>query len=251
MLLLLLLLILLLTPLLAYTIYKPPYLLIKLLQWYYTPVIFHLPLPSSQKIIALTLDDAPSPFTSDILDLLAAHRAKATFFIIGSQVSAHLDIIQRIRDEGHELGNHAWKDEPTISLPPSQLDRQVMEVEALLPSNAPLSISSEVYPNPPKYFRPGSGFFNKAMVRRIQQLGYRTVLGSVYPHDPQIHNAGINARHVLGRIRPGSVVIMHDRREYSIEQVRLVLEGLESKGWRATSVGGLLEAKAEVETKGY
>ena len=86
-------------------------------------------------------------------------------------------------------------------------------------------------------------------MQRMQHFGYRTVLGSVYPHDPQIHNPGVNARHVLSRVRPGSVVIMHDRRKYSVEQIRLVLEGLEKKGFEATSLGGLLEAKAEVEGK--
>ncbi|TVY31262.1 putative 30.6 kDa protein in fumA 3'region, partial [Lachnellula occidentalis] len=216
---------------LAYTIYKPPPFIISYLQHKYSPVIFHLPLPPSHRTIALTIDDAPSDHTPAILDLLAKHHASATFFIIGSQAQENPSLIHRIHDAGHELGNHAWNDEPSISLPQSELERQVKEVEALLPANA-----SGV-----KFFRPGSGIFNRKMVRLLGGLGYRVALGSVYPHDAQIKSARWNAAHVLSMVRPGGVVIMHDRRGYSVEEIRLVLEGLERSGWRVVSLGELVK----------
>lgn len=228
--------ILLLILILAYIIYRPPTLLIKFFQWHNPSVIFHIPLPASQPIIALTLDDAPSSETGHILDLLKAHNAKATFFIIGSQVSRYPGIVERIHSEGHELGNHAMTDDPSFQLPVSELERQIGEVEQMLPGNA----------NGMKYFRPGSGWFNGRMKERIERLGYRLVLGSVYPHDPQIPRPRLNAWHVLSMVRPGSVVIMHDRRGYSPEQVGLVLKGLDEKGLKVESLGGLL-AIAEAE----
>jgi peptidoglycan/xylan/chitin deacetylase (PgdA/CDA1 family) len=215
---------------LAYTIYKPPPLLIAYLQHKYDPVIFHLPLPTSQRIVALTIDDAPSDYTPAILDLLKKHNANATFFIIGSQAKENPALIQRIHDQGFELGNHAWNDELSLSLPLSELKRQVKEVDTLLPPN----------PSGTKFFRPGSGFFNKKMVEMLKEMGYRVALGSIYPHDAQIKSARWNARHVLSMVRPGGVVIMHDRRGYSVEEVRLVLEGLERGGWRVVSLGELV-----------
>ncbi|TVY24276.1 Peptidoglycan-N-acetylmuramic acid deacetylase [Lachnellula hyalina] len=224
---------------LAYTIYKPPPLLINYLQQKYRPVIFHLPLPPSHRTIALTIDDAPSDHTPAILDLLAKHHAAATFFIIGSQAQENPSVIRSIHEAGHELGNHAWNDEPSISLPLSELERQVKEVEALLPPNA----------SGLKFFRPGSGFFNGKMVGLLAGLGYRVALGSVYPHDAQITNPRWNAAHVLSMVRPGGVIIMHDRRGYSVEEIRLVLEGLERGGWKVVSLGELVRVSEEVEGK--
>ncbi|KAE9372584.1 carbohydrate esterase family 4 protein [Stipitochalara longipes BDJ] len=235
MLLLILLTLLLILFLLAYTIYKPPFFIISFFQWKYPSVLFHLPLPSSQKLIALTIDDAPSPYTSQILDLLKEYNAKATFFIIGSQISSHPSILARIHAEGHETGSHAWHDEASLSLPLTELKVQIQELDELLPGNE----------NGEKYFRPGSGFFSKGMVEMVRGLGYRTVLGSVYPHDPQIHSARWNSRHVLSMVKPGAVVIVHDRRGYSVEEVERILKGLKEGGWKVESLGGLLRIAEE------
>ena len=74
----------------------------------------------------------------------------------------------------------------------------------------------------------------------LKGMGYRVALGSVYPHDAQIQKPKWNARHVLSMVKPGAVIIMHDRRGYSVEEVGLVLEGLERGGWKAVSLGELV-----------
>ena len=171
-----------------------------------------------------------------MLDLLSHYGAKATFFVIGSQIAAHPDLLQRMHDEGHEIGNHAWRDEPSVSTPLAELERQIIEMEALLPPN----------PGGGKYFRPGSGVFSGKLVERVMGLGYRVCLGSIYPHDAQIQRPRVNARHVLSMLRPGGIVIMHDRRSYSAEQLDLVLKGMAAREWKAESLGGLLRLADEV-----
>jgi peptidoglycan/xylan/chitin deacetylase (PgdA/CDA1 family) len=230
MLLISLLLLFILVMILGYTVYKPPTLLVGFMQWYNPDVLFFVPLPASQRVVALSFDDAPAPSTAKILDLLQEYGAKATFFIIGSQISEYPQLLRRIVAEGHEVGNHAWDDEPSVKLPLSELERQIKDIDSLLPANE----------DGAKYFRPGSGFFNQKMIEMVKSLGYRAVLGGIYPHDPQIHNPRLNAKHVLSMLRPGGIVIMHDRRSYSAEQIELVLRGLKEKGWRGESVGGLL-----------
>lgn len=253
--LLLILFILFLIPLLAiYTIYRPPQFLIHLLQRSYPSVIFQIPLPSTRAHLALTIDDAPSRYTGEILNLLKKHHAHATFFIIGSQVSAYQDVLQRIHDEGHEVGNHAWRDEPSLSLPINELSSQMSRLDALLPANRPIQIPrssvnhAASWLQRPRYFRPGSGFFNREMLAHVERAGYRMALGSVYPHDPQVGYPSINARHVLGMKRPGSVIIMHDRRSWSVRQIQLVLEGLarEDRDWKVGSLGELLAEQEQV-----
>jgi len=224
---------------LAYMIYKPPQIVIDYLQRRYPDVLFQIDIPPSQQVVALTIDDAPSAETGKILDLLKIHNAKVTFFVIGNQITGHTELLERMHQEGHEIGNHAWADEPSLNLPLTELGRQIKEVESQIPRNA----------NANKYFRPGSGFFNAGLVEMVRELGYRVVLGGIYPHDPQIHNPKLNAKHVLSMVRPGGIIIMHDRRSYSADQIRLVLEGLTKNGWKITSVGGLLEVADGLKTK--
>jgi peptidoglycan/xylan/chitin deacetylase (PgdA/CDA1 family) len=227
------------TSLFAYTIYKPPKFIFTFMQWKNPDVLFQVSIPSNQKVAALTLDDAPSSETTRMLDLLKTYGAKATFFIIGGQTDSYPGLVQRMHDEGHETGNHAWFDEPSIKLPLSELERQIKEVDALLPQNS----------NSVKYFRPGSGFWNGKMLERVKSLGYRVVLGCIYPHDPQIHSAKVNSAHVLSMVRPGGVIIMHDRRPYSADQLELVLKGLTAEGWKILSLGGLLQIAEEGKIK--
>lgn len=104
-------------------------------------------------------------------------------------------------------------------------------VEDLLPHND----------NGIKYFRPGGGFFSTNMVERVTKLGYQVTLGCIYPHDPQIWSARANARHVLSMVRPGGIIIMHDRRGHSAPQLELVLKGLKDDDWDVVCVGGLIE----------
>lgn len=224
--------------LLAYLIYKPPKPIFTFMQWKNPDVLFQVDIPSNRRIVALTIDDAPSSETAKILDHLKTYNAKATFFIIGSQVASN-PLLERMHAEGHETGNHAWRDEPSIKLPIAELRHHMTEVDAMLPPNE----------NGVKYFRPGSGFWNSKMLEMTKGLGYRTVLGCVYPHDPQIHSARINANHVLSMVRPGAIIIMHDRRPYSAEQLERILKGLAAEGWRVESLGGLLKIAEEEKGK--
>ncbi|KUJ13783.1 glycoside hydrolase/deacetylase [Mollisia scopiformis] len=229
--------------LLVYIIYKPPTWLVTFMSWKNPDVLFHVPLPPSNHVVALTIDDAPSSETGKILDILKTYNAKATFFIIGSQVGPYPEILERIHNEGHEMGNHAWKDEPSINLPTSELQQQLLDVEKMLIPNS----------NGLKYFRPGSGYFNKKMTDMVKGMGYKTVLGDIFPFDPVVPNARINAKHVLSMLKSGGVIILHDRRSYSPEQLEIALKGMQARGWRAESLGGLLkiaeDAKMEKKAK--
>ena len=216
---------------LGYIIYYPPKALFDYMQRRSPKVLFQVSIPSAQRIVALTLDDCPSPHTATMLDSLRRYSAKATFFIIGDQVPGHNNLIDRIHAEGHEVGNHAWTDEKSVLRPLNELERQIKAVEALLPANR----------NGLKYFRPGGGFYSSGMVERVVGMGYKIVLGCVYPHDPQVWSPALNARHVLSMVRSGGIIIMHDRREHSAPQLELVLKGLKEKGWEVVSIGGLLE----------
>lgn len=219
-----------------YCIYKPPNTLIRYFQRRWPDVLWHV--PTTEKVIALTIDDAPSEFTRGILEVLKENDAKATFFVIGGQVAGREDILREMVQGGMELGNHAMHDEPSRSLSPTQLEVEMGQVESSINS----TYAALELPRPPKYFRPGSGFFSTRMRAQIKELGYQMVLGSIYPHDPQIPYPKVNARHILSMARPGGIIICHDRRGWTVPMLRKVLPELKRRGYVITTVTGLLKA---------
>lgn len=134
----------------------------------------------------------------------------------------------------------AMHDEPSRSLSDTTLVEQIQSVEDML-HKAYAAVDTE--PSP-KYFRPGSGFFSKRMRNMLDRLGYRLVLGDIYPHDPQIRSWRVNASHILSMLRPGGIIICHDRRSWTAPMLRKVLPEIRSKGYRIITVSELLkEAK--------
>lgn len=247
-----------------YVIYKPPNLLIRYFARRWPDVLWHVPEEAlgpapeeeegagdgergrgrgrgkREKVIALTIDDAPSSHTSDILSVLSDNQAHATFFLIGSQIPGREDMLKNIVQQGNQLANHAMHDEPSRSLKPATLTAELNQVQSYI--SATYALLNQ--PGPPRYFRPGSGFFSSRMREVVRELGYTIVLGSVYPHDAQISYAGVNARHILSMVKPGAIVICHDRRSWTAPMLRVVLPELKRRGYRVTTVSGLLEAAA-------
>ena len=217
-----------------YWIHKPPAFVLHYFQRRWPDVLWCV--STSSKVIALTIDDGPSECTNEIMQILKSNGATATFFIIGSQIAGREETLKDLIRNGNELGNHAMHDEPSRSLSDATLVNQIQSVEEML-HHAYAAVDAEP---PPKYFRPGSGFFNGRMRRMLGRLGYRLVLGSIYPHDPQVPFWRINAGHILSMLRPGGIIICHDRRSWTAPMLRKVLPEIRRKGYRITTVTELL-----------
>jgi peptidoglycan/xylan/chitin deacetylase (PgdA/CDA1 family) len=222
-----------------YMIYKPPNLLIRYCQRRWPHVLWHVPM--SAKVIALTIDDGPSEYTSEIMQILAANGATATFFIIGSKVAGRESTLEGLVHNGNELANHAMYDETSRSLSDAVLIDEIKSVEDMIHS---AYAAADAKP-PPRYFRPGSGFFNERMLRTLEKLNYRLVLGSIYPHDPQISFWRANAGHVLSMLRHGGIIICHDRRSWTPPMLRKVLPEMRRRGYRVVTITELLKEAAK------
>ena len=218
-----------------YFVYKPPNLLIRYFQYRWPDVLWQT--STSSRIVALTIDDGPSDYTDGILQVLRANNASATFFVIGSQVVGREKTLQDLVRAGNELGNHAIYDEPSRALSDTTLTNQIQSVEKML-HEAYVAVDAEL---PPKYFRPGSGFFHARMRKLLRKLGYRLVLGSIYPHDPQIPYWRVNANHILSMLQPGGIIICHDRRSWTIPMLQRVLPEIRRKGYRIVTITELLK----------
>ncbi|TDZ22208.1 Uncharacterized protein Cob_v005104 [Colletotrichum orbiculare MAFF 240422] len=222
-----------------YTIYKPPAFVISYFARKWPDVLWQV--STGERIIGLTIDDAPSQHTPEILKILRENDAHATFFLIGSQMNGREDVTGEIIKSGSELGNHAMHDEASRSLSDEQLQSEILEVRRKIK----VLYEYEDTPMPANYFRPGSGFFSDRMRLLVDKLGYRMVLGSVYPHDAQISSWRLNANHILSMARPGAIIICHDRRSWTIPMLRKVLPELKRRGYRILNLTELLK---EVDT---
>ena len=90
-------------------------------------------LNTDQRVVALTYDDGPNPpYTDRLLDVLAKHNVKATFFLIGNRIERHPETVNRIIAEGHQIGNHSYSHPLLGFLPPRYVQRQIERTDDLI-----------------------------------------------------------------------------------------------------------------------
>lgn len=220
----------------VWCVYKPPPYLIRYLRGKFPDVLFEV--STADKIMALSIDDAPSGHTDEIMQILRENDAHATFFVIGAQVEGREDTLQKLVREGHELANHAMHDEASSRLRIEELENQIREVKTKL--TAAYAAEGKILPN--NYFRPGSGFFTYSMRDFLGNRGFRIVLGSVFPHDPQIPYPSVNARHILSMAHPGAIIICHDRRSWTAPMLREALPELRRQGYKIVTITDLIKS---------
>jgi peptidoglycan/xylan/chitin deacetylase (PgdA/CDA1 family) len=185
------------------------------------------------RAFALTFDDGPHRETTpQLLDVLAKYQARATFFLIGERVIGNEPIVARITAEGHEIANHLMRDERSVLLSDLRFRRELAQVNSLL---APYG---EV-----RWFRPGSGWFTPRMLTSVAEQDLRLVLGTVVAmHNGRAGDRRI-ARSLLGGIRPGSIVVLHegtDERRGVVATTDQVLAELGRCGLAAVTVSDLV-----------
>jgi peptidoglycan-N-acetylglucosamine deacetylase len=190
--------------------------------------------PTTQPLVALSFDDGPHPtFTPQVLEILEEAGAKATFFLIGERALRHPDLVARIKREGHEVGNHYFRDGSTLSHSDGDF------LEYLERTEKAIGIAETR-----KLFRPPGGVAWPGQLERARSRGYTCVLGSAYPHDP-VHPPVWYIRWLTAKnLAPGAIVILHDGisdATRAIEALPDILAAGRSKGLRFVSIGSLME----------
>ena len=187
---------------------------------------------TGDRTVALTLDDGPdAAHTPALLGLLRAHGARATFFLISGRVPGREALVAAAVAQGHELGNHLTRDEPSIRLPPAAFAAAVREAGAVLGRFGPV-----------RWLRPGAAWYTGAMLDAIERAGYRCALGSVYPYDAHVPWARAAAAYILANTRPGAVIVLHEgdaRGRRTLEVLRRVLPALRARGYQVVTLSEL------------
>ena len=202
------------------------------------PVGVHWRVDTPEPLVALTFDDGPTThYTPAVLDALAQHDAKATFFVIGQHAKAHPALLRRIADAGHEIGNHTWS-HPDLST----LD----EPQALAQLGRTHDTLSAITGHAPTLMRPPFGRLGGSTLLAAAHHGYQVVLWSMELHE-RSRTSAQNARHLTTATTPGSVVLAHDGgpgpHSVGVAALPALLSGLTQRGFRFTTVSELLQAK--------
>src|SRR5437879_11290752 len=187
--------------------------------------------------IAMTFDDGPSAtLTPKLLDILAAHQIKATFFVIGENVAEHPEIVARAAREGHEIGNHSWSHPNFGKMSDDGVRSQLQRTDDAIKSATGAR---------PTLLRPPYGSITAREKRWINdQFGYQIILWDVDPYDWKRPGPSVVRNRILKETQPGSIVLSHDIHPGTIEAMPSTFDALEAKGFRFVTVSALIQAAA-------
>jgi peptidoglycan-N-acetylglucosamine deacetylase len=190
--------------------------------------------------VALTFDDGPDPaWTSRVLDILAAHGVRATFFLVGQRAAREPATVRAIAGAGHEIGSHGWSHASLWLCGPRRTEREIAQTKHLL---------GYLAGTPPALFRPPWGMVNAAMFSALRRHGQRCVFWSIQPEGLRPASALAQVAHVLRRAHPGAIVDLHDAEGTPGAPARLaaalpaMIDGLAAAGYGFATVGELLAA---------
>jgi peptidoglycan/xylan/chitin deacetylase (PgdA/CDA1 family) len=183
--------------------------------------------------IAMTFDDGPSAaLTPKLLDILAAHHIKATFFVIGENVAEHPEIVARAAREGHEIGNHSWSHPNFAKMSDEAVRRQLSRTDDAIKSATG---------NRPTLMRPPYGSITEREKRWIHdEFGYRIILWDVDPNDWKRPGPAVVRNRIVKETQPGSIVLSHDIHPGTIEAMPSTFDELAAKGFKFVTVSELI-----------
>lgn len=154
---------------------------------------------TTRPVVALTFDDGPDPAcTPELLELLGAHDARATFFMLGIAAARHPELVERVAGAGHAIGNHTW-DHPVLSRTPLREVRSQIR-----------ACQRALRPHGRRLFRPPYFAQSKVSVLAARLLGFRVVLANVDSGDWWNGDGRGIGEYLLGSVSPGDIVLLHD-----------------------------------------
>jgi peptidoglycan-N-acetylglucosamine deacetylase len=183
--------------------------------------------------VAIGFDDGPAPDTPAFVEMLERSRARATFFMIGDQVtlSYRATLLRELRD-GDVLGDH------TFTHPDLTASRNVRgQLEDTI------RVIHELTGYAPCIFRPPYGDYDSAVIRTARSLGLATVLWNVDPSDYALPGSAAISQRVLAQVQPGSIIISHDGggpRGQTLAAYPRIIAALRSRGYRIVTITELL-----------
>ena len=198
-----------------------------------TEKIFSLPVISktagTPKYIALTFDDGPSrKYTPILLDGLKERGVHATFFLMGKNIEGEEDIVKRMSEEGHLIGNHSYEHIQLTKAGAKAVCEAVEHTQEQIEA---------ITGKRPEYIRPPYGDWNEELEC---QSGMTTVLWSVDSLDWKLKDTGKIIRQVLKDVKDGDIILLHDIFPSSVEAALELIDILQKEGYVFVTADELL-----------
>lgn len=188
----------------------------------------------NKPMIALTFDDGPNKRTTiPILDALKEHDGVATFFVLGNRISNNVDILERMLEEGNEIGNHSYSHKELTKISSEELIEQIINTQNAIIDSTGIE---------PKLMRPTYGSYNDNLK---SQVNMPLILWSIDTLDWKSRNSKKVRDHVVGNVKDGDIILMHDIYDSTAEAVKLLVPELTNMGYQLVTVSELFEAKGK------
>jgi peptidoglycan/xylan/chitin deacetylase (PgdA/CDA1 family) len=184
---------------------------------------------SYDKKVALTFDDGPHPyFTEMLLDGLAERGVKATFFLIGTNMEGREDLVWRMHEEGHLIGSHTYSHVQLTTLTVSAACDEICRTNELIEN-----ITGET----PLYIRPPYGSWTEELECAVDMT---VVLWSVDPEDWKTQNKDAVVRSIVRDVEDGDIILLHDVYKSSVQAALEVVDRLQAEGYTFVTVDEMI-----------
>lgn len=179
--------------------------------------------------IAITFDDGPHPqYTEQLLDGLKERGVHATFFVTGEHASLHPDIIRRMYEEGHLIGNHTYSHMQLRNNNREQFKEELIKTNEII---------TEITGEDVVYVRPPYGSWDKKFETELNMF---PVLWTIDPLDWCSHNADCITSKILARAGENDIILMHDYYDTTVVAALQVIDDLMEKGYVFVTVEEIL-----------
>lgn len=182
---------------------------------------------TSKKVIYLTFDAGyENGYTATILDTLKKHNVKATFFVVGNYIQTSPDLVRRMVDEGHIVGNHSFHHPDMSNTDMETFTKEITSLETLFKETTGQDMQ--------KFYRPPQGKYSENNLKQANELGYKTIFWSLayvdwYVDKQPSHEEAFNK--LLPRIHPGAIVLLHSTSKTNSEILDELLTKWEEEGY--------------------
>ena len=192
-----------------------------------------------EKYVALTFDDGPrAETTRTLLDGLKERGVVATFFVVGEQIEGNETLILRMKDEGHQIGNHTYTHARLSSSSNTTVVEEIQKTEVVLER---LLGEGDYWVRPP---------YGQIYKRQTALINVPMVYWSVDPEDWKYLNSERVARFILNNVKPGDIILLHDFYPTSVEAALMVVDELKKQGYTFVTVEQLFEKQGIVPQLG-
>lgn len=185
-----------------------------------------------EKKVAISFDAAwGADYTEDLLGILKKYDVKTTFFLVGFWVDKYPEMVKKIDEEGHEIGNHSSKHPHMSELSKEQIVEELTKtsdkIEAITNKKVVL-------------FRPPFGDYNNRLIVTSRELGLQVIQWDVDSLDYKDYGADAIVKRVLSKVKNGSIVLFHNNATYTKDALPVILENLQKEGYKVVPVSELI-----------